>query len=307
MDEKEIIQQSDLVIADITSGNGILDPDRADRFIRRVVDQPTMIGEVRVVTMNAPQLILPKIGIGTRAFRAAVENTALTSNQRIKPSFGSVTLTTKEMMAEIRISYQQLEDNIEKGQLKNTILDLMAEQAALDWEDLLVNGDSAFVDGGDADNQAYMRLHDGILKRITSHTVDASTTHITPATFSAALKAMPNKYQRNKSQMRFYVTPSIEQDMRLAISTRQTALGDGNLTGAAPLVIQGVPVKPVAIMPSAKGFFLDPQNVILGIQRNIQIESERLIGERQIRFVVTCRIAIGIEEEDATVEITNFS
>jgi hypothetical protein len=66
---------------------------------------------------------------------------------RVKPTVSGVTLTTKEVIAEVQIPYDVLEDNIERGGwtppfrkalggLHQTIIDLIAERAALDLEEL---------------------------------------------------------------------------------------------------------------------------------------------------------------------------
>lgn len=304
---KQLLTKSDLALADIVNGNGILNPDRADKFILKVTEQPTLINLVRVETMRAPKMRVPKIGIGKRIFRAATEGTALTNGQRVKPTFESVELNTVLMKAEIRLTDEQLEDNIEKEGLIDTILDLAANQAALDWEDLLINGSSTFVDAVDADNQAFMRLTDGVLARISSHEVNAASAGINETIFSNALLALPNKYQRNKGNLRFFVTPTIEQKWRLRVSQRQTNLGDSSITGANAVAVQGVQVIPVAVLPNNTALLFDPQNIILGVQRDIKVETERLVGEGAERIVLTCRIAVGIEEEDATVQINNFN
>lgn len=45
-----------------------------------------------------------------------------------------------------------------------------------------------------------------------------------------------------------------------------------------------------------------PQNLILGIQRKIQVETDRLIRERSHVIVVTMRLAFEIEQTDAVVK-----
>lgn len=45
------------------------------------------------------------------------------------------------------------------------IIDLIAERAALDLEELALLADKTFVDGGNADNQAYLAQLDGWIKR----------------------------------------------------------------------------------------------------------------------------------------------
>jgi HK97 family phage major capsid protein len=297
---QELLKKADLAIANLVSNGGLLNPEQADTFYRTLIDQPTIINAARTVPMNAPSLQINKIGFGSRILRAAQESTALTAAQRAKPDLGQVTLNTHEVMAEVRIPYGVLEDNIERGNMETTILTLIAERAALDLEELIIRGDTASQD-------SYLALFDGLLKRVTSHTYDATETHIQPVTFSNALKALPAKYKRNKNLLRFFSSVNVEQDWRNAITQRQTIGGDAAIAGQIPTTIHGVGLVPVALMPDDKAILIDPQNILIGIQRNFRLEAFRIIAERTIQFVLTARVAFNLEEEPASVLINNLS
>ena len=137
----ELIKKADLVLADLTSNGGILNPEQSDRFLKVLIESPTILKDARTVPMNSPVMKINKIGFGSRILRPAVENTALVSSDRSKPDTTQLTMTTKEVIAEVRIPYGVLEDNIEQGNLENTILNLIAERAALDFEELILLGD----------------------------------------------------------------------------------------------------------------------------------------------------------------------
>ncbi|MFP9167082.1 phage major capsid protein, partial [Enterococcus faecalis] len=84
----------------------------------------------------------------------------------------TVNLSTKEVIAEVNITYDTLENNIEKDGLQNTIMQMIAERAAVDIEELLVNGDTSSSD-------SYLAQLDGIRKQATSHIVDAAGEELT--------------------------------------------------------------------------------------------------------------------------------
>ena len=312
----EQLRKADMLLADLSNG-GLLATEQANTFIRNLIDQPTLIRQMRTITMNSPAMEINKIGFGKRILRAATEATALadaavdgtsfdpsTSGEyraRAKPQTSKVTLNTKEVIAEVRISYSALEDSIERGDLENTILQLMGERAALDLEELILNGDTSL---NTADT--YLDLMDGVLKLATAHTVDADGAAISPTIFNNVLKALPTKYRRNRPAMRFLSSMDVEQDYRLALTTRGTALGDAVLTGQQAVPVFGVPLQGVALMPTTNLLFTNPQNLIFGIQRNIRVESERLISEREVKIVLTARVATAIEETDAVVKVTNL-
>lgn len=313
MDNETLIKKADIALADLANG-GKLNPEMSDKFIRKVIDQPTLIKEVRTVPMSGPKRTISKIGFGKRLLRKARQTAgsrALTAAERYKPDFGKVDLETTEFIAELNIPYEVLEDNIERGDLKNTILALIAERAALDFEELLLRGDTAFVSGlVDPDEAAmetaYLSSMDGVLKKVSSHQVNGTDVGITAELWNSTMKAMPEKYRRNQSANRLYVTPNVELDYRLAISNRGTGLGDAILTGTQALPVFGVPMKGAALMPSDKALFLPPQNIIFGLQRDISMEFDKDIRERVYIIVLTCRAAIAIEEEDACVKVNNI-
>lgn len=310
MENEELIsKKADIVVGDFNTNGGLLNAEQQNRFIRVLQNTPTILNEVRTVPMNASTMEVNKIQFANHILRPGVENTALDANGRSTTTTSKVTLTTKEAIAEVRIPYGVLEDNIERSALQDTILALIAERVALDIEDCIIRGDTANV--GFTGTLAILKHYDGVLKQITSNVVDAgSPTTVVPAIWNDALKAMPAKYRRNKAALRLFVPDDIEQDYRLALSQKATALGDAILTGNQAIPVFGVPMRGVGLMPNTVGnsfgLLIDPRNIILGIQRNITLESDRLISERQLKFVVTMRMDIKLEEETAAVKITNL-
>lgn len=295
---KSIIEKADMAVSDLVSNGGYLNPIQAATFIRMLQEQPTLLNEIRVVPMNAPTMEINKIGFANRILRKApVSGTALASSDRSKPTTDKVTLTTKEIIAEVHIPYDVLEDNVERGGLEDTIMALITERASLDLEELLITGD---LDSSDD----YLALADGCLVQSQSHVVDftASQPSITRGVFKAGLKTMPNKYLRNRSAMRFYTSPHAEIEYADSLAARETPFGDAKVTGWTPNYAYGVPVKAAALMPNDKYLFTWPKNFILGIQRRIMIETDRDIRARVLIVVLTLRIDIKYEEEDAVVK-----
>ena len=311
MTTPESVRRADLALTDLTSNGGGLDPEHQGRFFQKVIDAPTIFREVRNVQMNAPEMKIPKIGFGSRVLRVAPNtgtggwqddgtNTRhLLAAQRTKPDFGLVTMETTEFIAEIHLHDDLLEDNIEKDALVDTIMSLLAERVALDLEELLITGDTGSGD-------AYLASQDGVLQLCQSNVVNASSAPISAAIFNAMKKQLPTRYRRNLNAMRFYTSMDVESDYRLAVASRGSDLGDAILTGNAPLPIFGIPLRGVALMPQSSGLLLNPQNILFGIQRNIRIERERDIRARSWIIVLTMRVSIQIEEEEACVKLTGL-
>jgi HK97 family phage major capsid protein len=296
---RSIIEKADIAVANLISTGGYLNPMQSNTFIRMMIDQPTLLNVIRVVPMNAPTMELNKIGFASRILHAApTSGTALDSGDRSSPTTDKVSLLTKEIIAEVHIPYDVLEDNIERGSLENTIMAMIAERASLDLEELIILGDTDSAD-------TYLALVDGILVQAQSHIVDyvdGGGALVTKDIFKHGIKTMPNKYLRNRASMRFFVSPDVETEYADTLAARQTPLGDNRVQVWTPNSAFGVPVVGAALMPDSQYIFTYPQNCILGVQRSIQIETDRDIRTREIIIVLTMRIDVKFEEEDAVVK-----
>jgi len=68
-----------------------------------------------------------------------------------------------------------------------------------------------------------------------------------------------------------------------------------------------VPVNGAALMPNDQYLFTYPKNLIVGVQRQIMIETDRDIRTRVIIIVLTMRLAIQYETEDAVVKCVGLA
>ncbi len=308
---QSLIQKADLALADLAANGGLLSPEQTDRFIQTLIESPTILNAARVVSMNGPQKKINKIGFGSRVLRRAVSGTALADSQRAKPDLGQITLNTKEVIAEIHLPYDVLEDNIEGGNisaamgtsaggLQDTLVSLLGSRAALDLEELAILGDTS--------NQTdeYLSLTDGFLKLANHHVVDAQNATLSKDIFKAAIKAMPDKYLRVRSDVNFFVSVDNETEYRDTVANRVTGLGDAALVTASALAAFGSPIVAAPLMPNQKGIYTNPNNLIFGVQRRVNIEYDKDIRARKFIVVLTARVDFQIEEPDAVVQIINL-
>lgn len=309
MKNQDLIKKADIALSDLATA-GRLNPEQTDRFIQTLMDEPTILRNVRTVTMNGPQMKINKIGFGSRILRPAVSATPLADGDRVKPDLSQVELNTKEIMAEVHIPYDVLEDNIERGNiavgmesgaggLHQTIVDLLARRAAVDLEELAIMGDTASGD-------SYLALQDGYLKLATANGVNVGGAWSKDAV-KAGIKAMPDKYLRNRAVMQHFVSVDNETELRDQYGGRQTAMGDSHIQGNLPLYVFGSKVTGAALMPQANGLFTNPQNLIFGIQRNIMVEYDKDIRSRVFIVVLTCRLDFQIEEVNALVKYSGIT
>jgi len=313
---QELARRADLVLADLNANGGLLDPEQANTFIDLLLEQPTILRQVRQIRMSAPERKINKIGFGSRILKAApqgttpyddpatgVNNRYLAAADRSKPTTSQIQLNTKEVIAEVRLPYEVLEDNIEGESFESHIMRLIAERAAVDFEEFALFADTASGD-------AFLALQDGYLKRMTSHVVNNASAGVSPTMFTAGLLAMPQKYLRNIAQMKHFVSVANTIKYRSKVAERATGYGDSMLTQGGPIYAQGVAVEAAPMLAAQgtgnSGIFTYPQNLIFGIQRQLQVETDKDIRSREIIIVLTARVALGIEDEDATVKYTNI-
>lgn len=293
--EQLIIQKADMLAAELKAAGGTLKPEQSKRFLRKIVERPTLLNLIRTETMSSDTLVINRIGMGNQFLHAAGANARLPENKRSTVQASKLEFPSCEVQGEILIPYESLEDNIEGDDFIQTVLDLAAEKAAIDLEKLLIQGDTA-------SNDPYLALQDGILKRLTSHVVDLDGAPLNAATCQTILLALPNKYRRDRGTLRWVLHPDDQERLIGKIAARQTALGDGMLTGDAPLKLSKIISEQASYMPDGIALLGNPKNVVMGIRRKFTLESEKLISERQIKFVLTARVAIGIEDEEAMVK-----
>lgn len=312
MSDTGLSLKADLALSDLESDGGKLTYEQNETFIRRLEDSRTIMNAIRVQPMNAPQARINSISMGGFITKPASQdpdaNTtghdgrAFKAAWRSKPVTDNVELNTKEVQAVVRIPYEILEDNIERGAMQNTVLALIADQFAYDMEAMIVRG----VDGG-SDPEPLLNYMDGIYALATDHVVDAQGAMISDAFFTRMIKAMPKKYRGNLDRLRFFVGSDTTLDMRDARAQRATQLGDRFVEDNAPLRAKGVQVMGASNNAEAQSMLTIPENIIFGIQRNVTVETERLIEEREVKIVVTARVAVEIQNHDAIVVGTNLA
>ncbi|MBC2158738.1 phage major capsid protein [Listeria booriae] len=304
MKNDQIIEKAAMTLNNLSTG-GLMNPAQSQEFIRMVQNTPTILKDARVVQMESDSQKIEKIGFGQRIMRAASEGVAVADSDRAVPKTSKVTLNAKEVIAEINLTYDTLENNIEKGGLQATIMQMLSERAAIDIEELMVNGDVTNT------TDAYLAQLDGLRKLATSHVGDNVSADIDRAVFKAAKKLIPAKYMRTPQDFRYYTSPSIETEWIDKLGDRQTSMGDGAVEGkiARPF---GTPIQAVAnLQPYDDGSGTDvsdiilthPKNIILGFSRNIRIEVDKDIRKREIIIVLTAKLDTVFEEEDAVSKI----
>lgn len=317
-----LLAKADMALNDLTSNGGILLPEQGDSFIRRLIKQPTIMKVCRVVSMNSFQRKINRIGFNARILRKApTSGNKLTQNQRAKPTTDQILLDAKEQIATVYLPYDVLEDNIERasaanneasnsgpGGLRDTLIQMIADQAASDLEDYVINCDKDYT-SGDADDQDFMSLDDGFLKvgEDRGNVLDASNAAISKTVFKNGMQAMPSPYLRNRAAMSHYVSVNQEIEYKDTLANRGTAMGDANVVGNAPAYAYGSPVTAVPALADGDGMFCDPRNLIVGFWRQISMEFDKDIEARVYIIVLSLRVAVNVESAEGVTRYKNIA
>lgn len=256
--DKDRVQKA-LIATDALAAAGKLNPEQADKFIDYIVDQSVLKNNARVVRFKPEQMEINKLGLAKRVAMPAAE--ARDPAHRRGISTTKIVLQPREIIVPFEISDTVLEVNLEGPALQDHIIQMMGKQVANDIEDLYINADptgpaileSDYIEGGDAAKyvlDAYMALMTGWLRRSDSgHLYDAAGANIGSTVFSRMLNQMPTKFRRNRKELRFYISPDLEQLYREKVSTRATQVGDSALQSEQILTPFGVPMIPAPLFP----------------------------------------------------------
>lgn len=308
LSNETLVSKADAAVADLTSGGGLLQPAQAQNFMRILIDEAVMLKQATVVPMRSPIQLIEKIRFGSRILRNGAEAMPLPVGDRSKPTLGKVQLSAQLFKAEVRLNNEVLEDSIERGELRQTIMQLMAERIAVDMDEVIVQGDTASAD-------TFLASFNGLLKQVATNVFDNADAHLTRTTLKNMLKLMPTAFLRNKKALRFLTSVDGETDYRDSLADRATPLGDQNVQEDAPAYYSGVPLNSVPLFPENIGtsshctnvVLFDPKNLNVGIWRDIRVETDKLVSEGVLIIVATLRFDAKLSEETATVKSTNVN
>jgi hypothetical protein len=307
----ENLARADLVLADLESNGGKLQPEQAKQFIDFVVEEPTLLKQCRVERMNAPSKKISSMGFGSRIMHVAPTSGSaaddgtntryLAAAKRAKVSTRQLEIFAHERIVEVRIPYEVLEDNIEGQSMEQHIMRQMAIQVAIDSEEVALFSDTTILTDDD------LAVEDGWLKLIAAHIVDNANAGCEPDMFANAMLALPQKYLRNLTQLRAYITEANAIRYRQKVSKRATGYGDAALQSDVPLAAHGLKIEPAAMLAAdgvgTKGLVTFPKNLIWGIRRDISVETGKDIRSREVIIVLTLRTGVEVDDTDAAVKL----
>lgn len=307
LDNKSILEKADMTVGDLVTDGGYLVPAQSAKFIRIAIDNSVVMRMSTVKPMKSHKQEIDKIRFGSRILRAGQEARALSEEDRAKADTSKVELDAKLFKAEVRLSDEVLEDNIERGALRSTIMQLMAERIALDMDEVIVQGDTASSD-------PFLAQFDGMLKSATTNQYAAGGVTLGKSVFRETIRTMPTEFRKNQMALKFLTSVDAKLDYHDSQADRETSLGDARLEKDATVRYQGSQVVPVPVFPNELGagtdetemIYTDPKNLAVGIWRDVKLETDKIIQEGVLLIVATLRFDFKYIEETAVVKTTGI-
>jgi hypothetical protein len=258
MTNEELVKKAITAAEDLVAG-GKLNDEQSDMFIDYVIDTTELRGSVRTVRFRNENLNIDKIGVGQRV--TVPKEEARDPGVRFGISTSKVVLTPVELMTPFEISDNFGEHSIEGEDVEDTVVRIMSTQAAIDYEELMINGDvlgpaqleaDLLPEGGSTTQyvkDTFLAKFNGWLRLLDSGNVyDAAGANISTKIFSGMIKKMPIKFRRTRRNLRFLMAMDVEQNWREKVSSRATAQGDRALTSTDRIPVFGVPMVPVPLL-----------------------------------------------------------
>lgn len=210
------------------SGLVHLNTKQANTFIDYIKEQSVILKNARVKKMSSPIEKISKIGLGDEIFHPATKGQSLENNKRLQVSGDNITLTTKEIMAEVKILDDELEDNIEGPAFKEHLMKMISKKWANQLEKTALY--SKVAQEGDSINS----LFDGFVKNISKdgNVIDAkdfADSFVSKEKLTKAYKSIPTEFRSGINKI--YMTNDLAIDYETLYETgvnsvaRQSAFG----------------------------------------------------------------------------------
>lgn len=296
-DNRILLRKAEMEISDF-AGGGALVAQQADKFIVQAINQAVMLPMVTFHAMDAPQAEYPKMRFASRVLHGGSENTPLPRDSWAKPNLDQVSLSVKKFKSEVRLSSDVLEEQIERGNFQQTLMDHLSAAIARDMEYFAINGDTLSADPD-------LAKMNGWLKLAATNLVDVGGGILNKQVCKDMLKQLEPAFRKNRN-FKFFTHMDARADYKDSLSDRQTALGDAMLLIAENddnLSYNGRKIIEVDEFPEAAGtgytqcLGADPMGLHVGVLRNVRLKVGEDLSSDTIIIVANVKFDVALEEE----------
>lgn len=297
-ENRTLLRKAELAVADFTSG-GVLQPQQADKFIRLAIKEPVLLKMVNVTPMNGYKEERDKIRFANRVLRAGTEGTPLANADWAKPSLSMYELNAQLFKAEVRLTDEVLEDQIERGAFRETLMQDLSAAVGRDMEYVAVQGDTTNAD-------PVLKKLDGIIKQISTYQVNGGSNKLSKAYLRDMLRMMPDEFAQD-ANLAYFTNRQARLDYRDSLADRATGLGDlmiqtQSTTKYSDIPVYSVPEFPVDLSSNTYVILGNPQAITVGVLRKMRLKVQEDISAGVVIIVITVRFDVKLVEELAFVK-----
>lgn len=303
-ENRTLLRKAEMAVADFSAG-GVLQPAQADQFIQLAIKEPVLLKLCTVTPMKNFTEERDKMRFANRVLRAGGEATALPSAAWAKPALGMFTLSAQLFKAEVRLSDEVLEDQIERGTFRQTLMQQLSAAIGRDMEWVAINGDTHSTD-------PVLAKLDGALHEASTWTVNASSAKLSKTILRDMDRTMPDEYAASQSaKLAYFTNRQARIDYKDSLADRATGLGDlmiqqADVVKYSDRPIYAVPEFPVDISSNTCALLCDPENLHLGVLRQIKLKVDEDISAGVVIIVCTVRFDAKWAEAGAVVKGYNI-
>ena len=301
--------------------NSVLNRQQADRFIDLMIDYSVLLKRVRVVRVNHNKGEMNKLDLGIIVTEGA--HTTSKATTRV-PSERVVTYDNEKYRSAFDLKTDYMEDNLEKAQIRDTLLNMFTKQIAIDTEMAAIEGDDD-LDTGDSetDSNNLLGVNDGWSKILgervpAAQIIDAAGTAPSKQLYYDMKRQIPPRYRAAKPDYRWILPSGPADKWTLDWSDRETGGGDVALQNGTSPGPWGIPAIEVSLMPEDLSYgtagtdgseiWLTPfNNLIYFVQREITIEFDRVPRNDMWEVTIHFRVDFEVENEDLVVIAQNVA
>lgn len=299
-------------ITTTTVGASVLQPGYYNKFVQEAQRQQTLLYDARLVTMNSEVQNIDRTGFDNSIMQPATELTAVTSSD---PSFHQEQLIAQKFIADLQVSDDMLDINIEQQGYTNTLLQMTSGRWGADWETLATLSNKSYTTTTDP----LLKSSNGWIKKCNTKLYGSGTgKDFDPAAtnnpISLMMKKMIKSYSSNalfggRQNLRFYLDSDLFDDYIDEVGERPTATGDDATGNDVARPYKGIVVKEAPVLNMAKSIpeigqtcmLMNPQNMVYGVFKNMTMEPYRQPRIGATNYVFTAKMDQGFENPNIGV------
>ena len=292
-------------------GASVLQPEYFDKYVEYATRDTSILVDARQIVMNNQVVNIDRTGFTGRILEPGRETQM---PKRSKPEVRQERLVANELIADVAITDQALRRNIEREGYEDTLINMMAGQAGVDWESYAVLGNRRLLeaDGGNGNAEVDPLLveQNGWIAKCRNHIYGqggadadfdgnaAQDDGRVQQMLRAMLKHYPQEYRGDRRSLRYYLDSDTFDDYVEEVGERPTIAGDEAITRYIARPYKGIEIREAPVLNEARdldgvgttAMLVNPDNLVYGIFENVTIERDRNVRRRLTDFVLTMEV-----------------